>query len=61
MCNYTSKRKYNVIRHQNSKHINNITNEENNILKKENNILEKEKNILSEEKNISDNKNEFFY
>jgi len=54
-CKYTTNKKYNLIRHQNSKHLKNelkILNEDKHILNEDKHILNEDKHILNEDKHI---------
>ena len=58
-CNYSSKRKYNIIQHQNVKHndiiVKNIKkkNKEENVTPKEENVTPKEENVTPKEENVT--------
>ena len=60
LCNYTSNKKFNVIRHQSSKHKenNNVDSNENKVESNEKNVESNENKVESNEKNVESS--EFF-
>ncbi len=56
-CNYTTNKKYNLIRHQNGKHFKKelkIQNEEN-VIQNEENVIQNEENVIQNEENVIQN------
>ena len=69
-CEYTTNKKYNLIRHQNNKHFKKeqkIQNEENvmsneeNVMSNEENVMSNEENVMSNEENVMSNEENIFY